>query len=65
LVAAELLERSDALVAVDHYVTVHLAFDRNHYDGDLLAPLSARDANKRRCRPGWCTRKCSQRRSSW
>jgi hypothetical protein len=28
-------------------------------------PLSASEANNRRCRAGWRTRRCSQRRSSW
>ena len=31
----------------------------------VWCPLSASDANSRRCRPGWRTRRCSQRRSSW
>jgi DNA replication protein DnaC len=28
-------------------------------------PTSASDASSRRCRAGWRTRRCSQRRSSW
>ena len=63
-VPAQLLQRRDPLVAVDDHVTVRLAFGRYHHDGRLL-PTSASDANSRRCRAGWRTRRCSQRRSSW
>ncbi len=62
-VPAQLLQCSDPLVAVDDHVTIRLAFRRNHHDRCLL-PDSASDANSRRCRAGWRTRRCSQRRSS-
>ena len=41
-VAAQLLERRDALVAVDDHVTVRLALGRHHHDGRLLARFSQR-----------------------
>jgi hypothetical protein len=39
-VPAQLLERRDALVAVDHQVAVALVWGKDHHDGRLLARLS-------------------------
>jgi hypothetical protein len=39
-VPPQLLQRRDPLVAVDHYVTVRLAFRRHHHDGCLLTAFS-------------------------
>jgi hypothetical protein len=42
-VPAKLLERPDALVAVDHHITVYLAIGRrHHHDGNLLATFCQR-----------------------
>lgn len=41
-VTAQLLERRDALVAVDDHVTLRLALGRHHHDGRLLPPFSQR-----------------------
>jgi hypothetical protein len=41
-VPAQLLQRRDALVAVDDQVTAGLGFDRHHYNRCLLARLSQR-----------------------
>jgi len=41
-VAAKLLKRGDALVAVDYNVTVWLPNNRDHHDGRLLAALRQR-----------------------
>jgi hypothetical protein len=41
-VPAQLLERSDALVAIDHQVTVQLAFGGHHHDGRLLPRFGQR-----------------------
>jgi hypothetical protein len=35
-----LLERRDALVAVDHQITVAVVWGQDHHDGSLLARLS-------------------------
>jgi hypothetical protein len=49
-VAARLLSRCDALVAVDHHFTIPLAIGRDHHDGATLcqrrqqAPLPPQDA---------------------
>ena len=39
-VPAQLLERRDALVAVDHQITVAVVWGQDHHDGRLLARLS-------------------------
>jgi hypothetical protein len=39
-VPAQLLERRDALVAVDHQITVAVVWGQDHHDGSLLARLS-------------------------
>ncbi len=41
-VPAQLLERRDALVAVDHQVAITVVRGENHHDGCLLARLSQR-----------------------
>jgi hypothetical protein len=35
-VPAQLLQRLDALIAIDHQVTIRLPGHRHHYDGNLL-----------------------------
>jgi hypothetical protein len=39
-VPAQLLERGDALVAIDHQITVAVLWGPDHHDGRLLAGLS-------------------------